>query len=40
MALGTQAGEGKLRDVLQAGGFGEVRRAAETPFNLVLEARG
>ncbi len=39
LALGTQAGEGKLREVLQAGGFGEVRRAAETPFNLVLEAR-
>jgi SAM-dependent methyltransferase len=39
-ALGTQAGEGKLREVLEAGGFGTVRRAAETPFNLVLEARG
>jgi SAM-dependent methyltransferase len=37
--LGTQAGEARLREVLQAGGFGEVRRAAETPFNLVLEAR-
>jgi SAM-dependent methyltransferase len=39
-ALGTQAGEAKLREVLQAGGFGAVRRAAETPFNLVLEAKG
>ncbi len=38
-ALGTQAGEARLREVLQAGGFGEVRRAAETPLNLVLEAR-
>ena len=38
-ALGTQAGGAKLREVLQAGGFGSVRRAAETPFNLVLEAR-
>ena len=38
-ALGTQAGEARLTDVLQAGGFGSVRRAAETPFNLVLEAR-
>ena len=38
-ALGTQAGEAKLREVLQAGGFGSVRRAAETPFNLVIEAR-
>jgi 2-polyprenyl-3-methyl-5-hydroxy-6-metoxy-1,4-benzoquinol methylase len=38
-ALGTQAGEARLREVLLAGGFNEVRRAAETPFNLVLEAR-
>ena len=38
-ALGTQAGEGALREVMLAGGFGSVRRAAETPFNLVLEAR-
>jgi SAM-dependent methyltransferase len=37
--LGTQAGEAGLREVLQAGGFGDVRRAAETPLNLVLEAR-
>jgi SAM-dependent methyltransferase len=37
--LGTQAGEARLRAVLQAGGFGAVRRAAETPLNLVLEAR-
>jgi len=39
LALGAQAGEGRLRDVLAAGGFTRVRRAAETPFNLVLEAR-
>ncbi len=39
IALGTQAGEAKLREVLEAGGFGSVRRAAETPFNLVIEAR-
>ena len=38
-ALGTQAGEARLREVLLAGGFTQVRRAAETPFNLVLEAR-
>ena len=38
--LGTQAGEARLRDVLVEGGFGTVRRVAETPFNLVLEARG
>ena len=37
--LGTQAGEGRLREALQAGGFATVRRAAETPLNLVLEAR-
>ena len=39
IALGTQAGEAKLREVLLAGGFATVRRAAETPFNLVLEAK-
>jgi 2-polyprenyl-3-methyl-5-hydroxy-6-metoxy-1,4-benzoquinol methylase len=38
-ALGAQAGEQRLTDVLTAGGFTRVRRAAETPFNLVLEAR-
>ena len=38
-ALGTQAGEARLREVMLAGGFGSVRRAAETPLNLVLEAR-
>ncbi len=37
--LGTQAGEARLTEVLQEGGFGAVRRAAETPLNLVLEAR-
>ncbi|HTZ36962.1 MAG TPA: class I SAM-dependent methyltransferase [Stellaceae bacterium] len=38
-ALGAQAGEARLREVIAAGGFGAVRRAAETPFNMVLEAR-
>jgi SAM-dependent methyltransferase len=38
-ALGAQAGEAKLRDVITAGGFRTVRRAAETPFNMILEAR-
>ena len=38
-ALGTQAGESRLREVVTAGGFTRFRRAAETPFNLVLEAR-
>ena len=39
LALGAQAGEARLRDVVTAGGFTRFRRAAETPFNLVLEAR-
>jgi SAM-dependent methyltransferase len=38
-ALGAQAGEKKLREVIGAGGFTRIRRAAETPFNMVLEAR-
>jgi len=38
-ALGAQAGEAALRTVLEQAGFRSVRRAAETPFNLVLEAR-
>ena len=39
LGLGAQAGELKLRQVVSAGGFTRFRRAAETPFNLVLEAR-
>jgi len=39
LALGAQAGEAQLTDVLKEAGFGRVRRATETPFNLVLEAR-
>ena len=38
-ALGAQAGEAKLTEVIMEGGFTKVRRAAETPFNLILEAR-
>src|ERR1700731_882735 len=39
-ALGAQAGELRLREVVgTGGGFGRFRRATETPFNLVLEAR-
>lgn len=38
-ALGAQAGEGRLRDVVTRGGFTRFRRATETPFNLVFEAR-
>jgi hypothetical protein len=39
MALGAQAGEARLREVVMKGGFTRFRRAHETPFNLVLEAR-
>ena len=39
LALGAQAGEARLKKVIEEGGFKHVRRAAETPFNLVLEAR-
>jgi 2-polyprenyl-3-methyl-5-hydroxy-6-metoxy-1,4-benzoquinol methylase len=38
-ALGAQAGEAKLREVITAGGFGNIRRATETPFNMILEAQ-
>lgn len=37
--LGAQAGEAKLTEVILQGGFESVRRAAEGPFNMVLEAR-
>ena len=37
--LGAQAGEAAIRDVLTEGGFSQVRRASEGPFNMVLEAR-
>jgi 2-polyprenyl-3-methyl-5-hydroxy-6-metoxy-1,4-benzoquinol methylase len=37
--LGAQAGEARLREVVTKGGFSRFRRATETPFNLVLEAR-
>jgi SAM-dependent methyltransferase len=39
LGLGAQAGEARLRDVVTTAGFTRFRRAAETPFNLVLEAR-
>lgn len=39
LALGAQAGEAKIRDVATRGGFKRFRRATETPFNLVFEAR-
>jgi hypothetical protein len=39
LALGAQAGEARIRSVVEAGGFSRFRRVAETPFNLVFEAR-
>jgi hypothetical protein len=39
LALGAQAGESRLRGVFASAGFRRFRRATETPFNLVLEAR-
>jgi 2-polyprenyl-3-methyl-5-hydroxy-6-metoxy-1,4-benzoquinol methylase len=39
LALGAQAGEKRLREVVTSGGFAKFRRATETPFNLVFEAR-
>ena len=39
LALGAQAGQKRLTEVLNKGGFRQVRRAAETPTNMVLEAR-
>ncbi|WP_296676151.1 methyltransferase domain-containing protein [Novosphingobium sp.] len=38
-AMGAQAGEAKLTQVIRSGGFTEIRRATEGPFNMVLEAR-
>jgi SAM-dependent methyltransferase len=39
LGLGAQAGERRLTDVLRKAGFTHVRRATETPFNIILEAR-
>ena len=39
LALGAQAGEARIRDVVTTAGFTRFRRVAETPFNLVFEAR-
>lgn len=38
LALGAQAGENRLTEVIRSGGFSRVRRAAQTPLNMVLEA--
>jgi 2-polyprenyl-3-methyl-5-hydroxy-6-metoxy-1,4-benzoquinol methylase len=39
LALGAQAGEKRLREVVTDGGFSHFRRATQTPFNLIFEAR-
>jgi SAM-dependent methyltransferase len=39
IVLGAQAGETRLAEVFRKAGFNHFRRAAETPFNLILEAR-
>ncbi|HYB04841.1 MAG TPA: class I SAM-dependent methyltransferase [Nitrososphaerales archaeon] len=39
LALGAQASDARLKEVIQAGGFRSVRKTAETPFNRVFEAR-
>jgi len=38
-ALGAQAGEARLAELFGRAGFGSFRRAVETPFNLIFEAR-
>jgi hypothetical protein len=38
-ALGAQAGEARLRGIAVDAGFARVRRATQTPFNLILEAQ-
>jgi ubiquinone/menaquinone biosynthesis C-methylase UbiE len=39
MCLGAQAGEKRIRNIVMSAGFTRFRRAAETPFNIVYEAR-
>lgn len=39
LCLGAQAGEARIREVTSSAGFSRFRRAAETPFNIVYEAR-
>ena len=38
-ALGAQAGEEKIKEIVMSAGFSKFRRATQTPFNLVFEAR-
>ena len=39
MCLGAKAGEARIREVVTSAGFTRFRRATETPFNIVYEAR-
>ena len=39
LAIGTQAGPARIRDIVTAAGFTQFRIAAQTPFNNVLEVR-
>ena len=39
LAVGAQAGDSKLREIAFAGGFRQFKRATQTPFNRILEAR-
>ncbi len=39
LAIGTQAGPARIRDIVTAAGFARFRIAAQTPFNNVLEVR-
>ncbi|HZT16438.1 MAG TPA: methyltransferase domain-containing protein [Gaiellaceae bacterium] len=39
LALGAQAGEARIREIVEGAGFSSFRRVAETPFNMVFEAR-
>ncbi|HSP74207.1 MAG TPA: class I SAM-dependent methyltransferase, partial [Gaiellaceae bacterium] len=39
LALGAQAGEARIREIVLGAGFSSFRRIAETPFNMVFEAR-
>lgn len=38
-ALGAQAGENKIRDIIKSAGFSRFRRSAQTPFNIVYEVK-
>jgi hypothetical protein len=38
-ALGAQAGEERIREIVESAGFSKFRRATQTPFNMIYEAR-